>query len=74
MKNEKLIPSLIEEDKTSLPKRGGKYVSDEEREKKEHERTERHLMQKLRECNCNCNCHCDSCDDHPFFKGEGSCS
>ena len=74
MKNEKLIPSLIEEDKTSLPKRGGKYVSDEEKEKTELEQTRRHFMEKLRECNCNCNCNCDSCDDHPLFAGEGSCS
>lgn len=57
MKNEKLIPSLIEEDKTSLPKRGGNYVSSEAEAKKELEQARK----KLRECNCNCNCNCD-CD------------
>ncbi len=69
MKNEKLIPSLIEEDKTSLPKRGGKYVSDEDKAKAELEQTRK----KMRECNCDCNCNCDDCDSHPFFWGEGSC-
>lgn len=59
MKNEKLIPSLIEEDKTSLPKRGGNYVSEESKEKARFERAQK----KLRECNCNCDCDCD-CDCH----------
>lgn len=57
MKNEKLIPYLIEEDKTSLPKRGGKYVSYADEQKGELERVRR----KLSECNCNCNCNCN-CD------------
>ena len=57
MKNEKLIPSLIEEDKTSLPRRGGNYVSEETKEKAKFEQ----IQKKLRECNCNCNCDCD-CD------------
>ena len=69
MKNEKLIPSLIIEDKDSLPKRGGKYVSKEEKEKQKMEAMEK----KIAECNCNCNCNCDDCDNHPFFGGEGSC-
>ncbi len=64
MKKEKLIPSLIEEEnETSLPKRGGRYVSDAEKEEKKVER----LKEELRDCNC----YCDSCDSHPFHKGEG---
>lgn len=76
MKNEKLIPSFITEDKSFLPQRGGRYVSDEEKEKAEHEQTTIELR-KLRECNCNCDCNCywncNNCDDHPFHAGEGSC-
>jgi len=71
MKNEKLIPSLFVEDKSDLPKRGGRYVSKAEKEKKEKEA----MRKKIAECNCNCNCNCncDDCDNHPFFGGEGSC-
>ena len=57
MGNEKLIPSLIEEDKTSLPKRGGNYVSEESKGKAKFEQTQK----KLRECNCNCDCN-SNCD------------
>ncbi len=58
MKNEKLIPFFIEEDKTPLPHRGGKYVSDEEKKQEELQR----IRRKLSECNCDCNCNCN-CDD-----------
>lgn len=58
MKSKNLIPSLIEEDKTALPKRGGNYVRSEVKAKEELEQVRR----KLRECNCNCNCDCD-CHD-----------
>lgn len=59
MKKENLIPTLIEEDKTSLPTRGGNYVSEESK-------TQAKLMEMQRilsRCNCDCNCNCD-CDCH----------
>ncbi len=68
MKNEKLIPSLIVEEKDSLPKRGGKYVSQKEKERLES------MKKNIAECNCNCNCdcncNCNHAEDHPFFDGE----
>ncbi len=39
MKNEKPIPSLLEEDNTALPSRGGNYISDEEILKSQYETT-----------------------------------
>ncbi len=70
MKDEKLNLSLIEEDKTSLPRRGGNYVSDEEKARAELEKTKK----KLRDYNSNRDHGSDSKDDdHPFFWGEGSC-
>lgn len=64
MKNEKLIPSLIEEDSSSLPKRGGNYVSDEDKVKAELAQTRKRLSEC--NCNCNCDCYCDNCDNDPF--------
>lgn len=58
MINEKLIPSLIIEEDDFLPKRGGKYVS----EQKKNEEKLAKIREKLSSCNCDCNCNCD-CDD-----------
>lgn len=63
MKNERLIPFLIEEDKNELPKRGGKYISEEAKSEEELRRIRRKLSECNCDCNCNCNCNCDNdCD------------
>lgn len=63
MKNENLIPFLIEDDKNELPRRGGKYISEEAKKQEELSK----IRKKLSECNCDCNCNCncdrdDECD------------
>ena len=73
MKNDKLIPSLFEEE---LPKRGGNYVTIEEREKTENKerissvrRNYQHQIDNLKrdlrcdchDCNCDCDCHDCNC-------------
>lgn len=66
----------VKEDEYSLPKRGGKYVSDAEKEnaereerskaeREEAEREKRELIERLHSY--------DHEDPGPFFWGEGSC-
>lgn len=72
MKNKNLIPSLLDDTQLPLPKRGGRYVSLAEKERKQLEETEaarreseneaRELRRKLYNCNCDCDCDCHSCD------------
>ncbi len=59
MKRENLIPSLIKDDKTSLPKRGGDYESEESKRIRELEELEKSMKKSISNCNCYSSCYTD---------------
>lgn len=78
MKNEKTRLILLREDKSSLPKRGGNYVSDESIQLKQQEELKKELS---RMHTSEAEIRADEREkwiteeeeDHPFHWGEGSC-
>ena len=64
MKNENLIPSLLveDEDMEALPKRGGNYVTDKEKEQRQIEENYRVLENEISSLRCDCyeepDCNC----------------
>lgn len=63
MKNENLIPSLlVEDEEETFPKRGGKYVSDQEQRQKEIEENYSILKAQIKSLRCHCyeepDCNC----------------
>ena len=79
MKNEKSRPTLLRESKSSLPRRGGNYVSDESIRSKYYENLEENLWrQKIFEEEIRADerskwIHEEEEEDQPFHWGEGSC-
>lgn len=78
MNNEEKL-TLLREDKASLPKRGGNYISDESKQQEELKKklSEMHTfeakiradeMERLRYITIK-----EDNEDHPFHWGEGSC-
>lgn len=75
MENKKLDFSLIEEPVSSLPKRGGNYISEDSiRQKQEEDQNEidrlRRKIESLKERSYS---KSERDDNHPFHWGEGSC-
>lgn len=77
MKNEKSRPTLLKEDKSSLPKRGGNYVSDESihlKQKEEFKKTLNRMRASEEEIRSDeREKWITKEEDHPFHWGEGSC-